>query len=163
VLLVSAHSPLRPSRQSSSRRTPGPLPRMTGYAPAHPTTHSQLPGLLPATHWDRSAPVPQMQSWHDGAYRRPSPGQACRNLQHRMSRLTSMFDPHSVTDAIPSASVRLSLRPCSSTCHFQPSTTDHFDSRQRNSWPVSCQLHPQSMIPRTLPEPPHSSAAFQNT
>jgi hypothetical protein len=83
--LVSAHPPLRPSRQSSSRGTPGPLPRTTGYAPAHPTTDSQLPGLLPATHWDRSAPVPQMQSWHDGAHRRPSPCQACRHLEHLMS------------------------------------------------------------------------------
>jgi hypothetical protein len=39
--------------------------------PPIPQTDSQIPGPLPATHGHRSAPVPQMPSWHDGAHRRP--------------------------------------------------------------------------------------------
>jgi hypothetical protein len=42
-------------------------------------------GPLPATHWDRSAPVPRMPSWHDGAYRRPCLCQARRNFEHLMN------------------------------------------------------------------------------
>ena len=130
---VSAHPPLRPSRQSSSRGTPGAMPRTTGYAHANPTTDSQLPEPLPATHWDRSAPVPQMQLRHDDAHRRPSHCQARRNLEHFMSSapILPVFDRQSAINTSLSASVCLSLGPCSSTSHFQPSTPDHFNSRRR--------------------------------
>ena len=127
------------------------MPRTTGYAHAHPTTDSQLPEPLPATHWDRSAPVPQMQSWHDGTHRRPSHCQARHNLEHLMSNapILPVFDRQSAISPSLSASVCLSLGPCSSTSHFQPSTPDHFNSRGEKSRPVPCQFHPQSMNPRS--------------
>src|SRR5215471_3472274 len=123
------------------------------------------PGTLPPTHWDRSAPVPQMQSWHDGAHRRPSHCQACRNLEYLMSSASIL------PCLIANLQLMQALRhPCASVLALaRPHVTSNLPRRTisipggEKSRPVSCQFHPQWIHPRILPGPPHSPAAFQNT
>ncbi len=113
----------------------------------HPTTDSQLPGPLPATHWDRSAPVPRMPSWHDGAYRRPSRGQARRHLEHLMSSapiLPCLIANLQLTSALRNscASCASVFGPCSSTCQLRAFSTGPFRFPAARNRPVLCQFHP---------------------
>ena len=61
----------------------------------------------------------------------PRPGSPQSRTPHEQCTYAPVFDRPSATNTSPSAFVCLSLGSCSSTCHFQPSTPDHFNSRRR--------------------------------